>query len=77
MLELEKAFDTIPLAYIWTSINTKKIDKDIIESINDLYENNVSHVIKDNERTDIFEIGDGHRQDAILRFIKSGIKVKI
>ena len=68
-LNLEKAFDSIPLAEIWTSMNNRKIDKDIIKAIQGLYENNLAYVIKNNERTDIFEIGEGLRQGAVLSLL--------
>lgn len=65
-IDLEKAFDRVRRREIWNILEKRKTDTNLIRAIKSVYSKNTNYVIKDNNRSEIFETREGLRQGGIL-----------
>ena len=65
-IDLEKAFDRASRQKIWTSLERRGTNKNLINAIKNLYKENSSYVIHRNRKTDTFKTNIGLRQGGVL-----------
>lgn len=65
-LDLEKAFDRVPRAKIWNSLQNRKVNYQLIEAVRNLYENTENCVIYQNMKSEMFNTNEGVRQGGSL-----------
>uniref|UniRef100_A0A1W7R9N5 Endonuclease-reverse transcriptase HmRTE-e01 n=1 Tax=Hadrurus spadix TaxID=141984 RepID=A0A1W7R9N5_9SCOR len=65
-LDLEKAYDSVPRERVWRALKEKKISKELIEMIKDMYEGCKSCVRTRVGTTEWFEVKTGLRQGSVL-----------
>ena len=61
-IDLEKAYDSVPVNYLWGKMEELKINPTLIRAIGNLYKANTLKIKINNNVSDRFEISKGLRQ---------------
>ena len=66
VIDLTKAYDSVPLSKLWQVLQESKINKKLIKGIKTLYEGSLSKIKRAKEITEGFQVTKGLRQGCSL-----------